>query len=71
MPHIVGHTEDNLQTFLGELYEQGFAGVKQTETMTESKTREGDVFTQPSGEYEYSIFDDLETDVNESDVVHH
>ena len=66
MPHIVGHTEDNLQTFLGELYEQGFAGVKQTETMTESKTREGDVFTQPSGETSYSIYDDPTTESDES-----
>ena len=65
MPHIPGHTEDDLQTFLGELYEQGFAGVQQN-PMTQTVQVEGGDYQMPTEGFVYSTYDDPTTETDES-----
>lgn len=60
MPHIPGHTEDDLQTFLGELYDQGFAGVQETMISPEL------AYATAQPQTSYSVFDDPTTETDES-----
>ena len=68
MAHTPGHMNFT-QSLLSDLYAGGQAGITQTETMEQARTREGEVLERPSGEFEYSITDDVDTEINEADVV--
>ena len=75
MAHTPGHM-DFTQSLLSDLYAGGQAGITQTETMEQATTTrdlgnipEGTVLERPSGEFEYSITDDVDTEINEADVV--
>ena len=65
MAHTPGHM-DFTQSLLSDLYAGGQAGITQTETMEQATTREGEVLERPSGEFEYSIADDVDTEINEA-----
>ena len=63
MSHIAGHPEDeDLQRFLGELYQQGFAGIQ--ETMIDPAYAYGT--GQSPDTVNYSAYDDPETETDES-----
>jgi hypothetical protein len=71
MAHVAGHIEDtqfsayeDLQGFLGELYQQGFAGV------AEDTIPEGSIIGQGTGRTtKYSIVDDPNTEGDETERV--
>ena len=75
MAHTPGHM-DFTHSVLRDLYAGGQAGITQTDTMEQATTTrdlgnipEGTVLERPSGEFEYSITDDVDTEINEADVV--
>jgi hypothetical protein len=59
---------DFTQSLLADLYAGGQAGIQQN-PMTQTVQVEGGDYQMPTEEFEYSITDDVDTEINEADVV--